>query len=310
MQIYPGKQYIPHFPKGCALTIGNFDGVHCGHVRILQRLRAEAESRRLPAALMIFEPQPAEYFSALRKTEKPYRLTPLRDKLNLLQKTGCLNAVWIARFNAEFSAMSAEKFINEILIETLNVKYLLIGDDFRFGSARGGDLSLLAAQTAFHTENVSSILIEGNRASSTAVREALVLGNLAAAGRILGHDYCLCGRVMHGSKLGREIGCPTANIHLPQHRYPLSGVFVVEVEGFFGRKRGVASFGVNPTVSDANKPKLEVHIFDFHGDLYGKRLNVHFLAKLRDEEKFPDLETLRTQIFRDMDAARAFSAKK
>ncbi|MDO5687459.1 MAG: bifunctional riboflavin kinase/FAD synthetase [Neisseria sp.] len=306
MQIYPGQSFIPHFPHGSALTIGNFDGVHCGHLRILQRLRAEADARGLPTVLMLFEPQPAEYFARIHGRETPYRLSPLRDKLRLLESSGCLNAVWVARFNEAFAAVDAETFIRRILMEQLNVKYLLIGDDFRFGAQRGGDVALLQAQSAFVTEQVSSILAAGNRASSTAVREALSMGNLAMAAQILGHDYCLSGRVMHGRKWGRKIGCPTANIYLPPHRYPLSGVFVVEVTGAFGTKRGVASFGLNPTVSATTRQKLEVHLFELNQDLYGQRLSICFKHKLRDELKFDNLDALREQIFRDMDAARAW----
>ncbi len=306
MQIYPGQFLVPHFPNGSALTIGNFDGVHCGHQRILDRLKSEAQARGLPTVLMVFEPQPAEYFARVNHRDIPYRLSPLRDKLNLLQQTDCLNAVWVARFNQAFAAMDAQTFIRQVLIGTLNAKYLLIGDDFRFGSERKGDVALLSAQQEFVTEQVSSILVAGNRASSTAVREALSSGHLAVARQMLGHDYCLSGRVMHGQKLGRKKLVRTANIYLPPHRYPLSGVFVVDVEGRFGKKRGVASFGINPTVTDDLRQKLEVHIFDLDKDLYGQRLTVYFKHKLRDEEKFTDLDALREQIFRDMDTARTW----
>lgn len=308
MQTWFGLTRSPHFPHGCALTIGNFDGVHRGHVHILECLRAEARARGLPAVAMVFEPQPPEYFARRFGKVLPYRLSPLRDKLALLAASGCLDAVWVLRFNEAFAATAAQTFIDELLIARLGVRFLLIGDDFRFGADRGGDFHLLQEQAAFATARTPSIMVADERASSTAVRMALARGDLAAARQILGHDYCLSGHVRHGAKLGRTLGVPTANIHLPAHHYPMSGVFVVEAEGRFGTRRGAASFGKNPTVSQTPVQKLEVHLLDFHGDLYGERLQVRFLHKLRDEEKFADLEELKTCIEADIAAARAWVA--
>lgn len=307
MNIWFG-QHAPTFPHCSAVTIGNFDGVHTGHRHILQRLSDEAHARQLNSIVIVFEPQPNEFFSRIANKELPPRLTPLRDKLQLLRDTGCINAVWVQRFNPHFAAMSADEFIQRILREQLHTRYLLVGDDFRFGKARGGNFTLLAKQPDFETERTPSILVAGGRASSTAVRQALNAGDLAQANHILGHPYTLSGHVKHGKKLGRTIGCPTANIHLPPHRYALSGVFVVSVSGNFGTRRGVASFGTNPTVSDTPEPKLEVHLFDFSGCLYGERVQVSFLHKLRDETKFATLDDLKAQIHADMQAAQHWIA--
>ncbi|MDK4580546.1 bifunctional riboflavin kinase/FAD synthetase [Kingella kingae] len=303
MKIWLG-QSAPYLPQGSAVTIGNFDGVHTGHRHILNRLATEAAARNLPAIAIVFEPQPAEFFAQQTRKTAPSRLSPLRDKLQLLAQTSSLHGVWVQRFNPTFANTPADVFIQTVLRERLNTRYLLVGDDFRFGKARGGDFDLLCAQSDFVTENTPSILIAGERASSTAVRQALAAGNLPRAEQILGHSYTLSGRVKHGAKLGRTIGCPTANIHLSNHAYALQGVFVVEATGAFGRRAGVASFGRNPTVSHTPEAKLEVHLFDFAGDLYGERLHIRFLHKLRDEERFADLSSLQTQIAADMQAAK------
>ncbi|MDO5356488.1 MAG: bifunctional riboflavin kinase/FAD synthetase [Conchiformibius sp.] len=302
MEIWFGQQPPPL--AGSAVTIGNFDGVHQGHRHILQRLADEARARALTAVAVVFEPQPAEFFARTAGQAAPLRLTPLRGKLALLRESGCLDAVWVRRFNAGFAARHAEDFIDGVLRHGLNTRYLLVGDDFRFGRGRGGGFELLAAQSDFVTERTPSILVAGGRASSTAVRQALQHGRLDTAVQILGHAYTLTGRVKHGAKLGRTLGCPTANVHLPAHRYALCGVFVVKVRGAFGERGGVASFGLNPTVSDTPEPKLEVHLFDFSGRLYGQRVEVEFVHKLRDEVKFDGLAALQAQIQNDMDAAR------
>lgn len=304
MNIWLNNHALPPIPQGSAVTIGNFDGVHLGHQHIVQRLANEAAARQLFSVAIIFEPQPTEFFSQQNHQTAPFRLSPLRDKLRLLAQTGCLNAVRVLRFNAEFANQSAEYFIQRVLRQQLNTRYLLVGDDFRFGKLRSGDFDLLRQQSDFVTEQTPSILVAGERASSTAVRQALQQGRLDLAKQILGHDYVLSGCVKHGKKLGRQLGSPTANVHLPHHHYALCGVFVVEVSGSFGRKRGVASLGQNPTVSSSLHSKLEVHLFDFHGNLYGERIEVAFLHKLRDEQKFDNLTQLRQQIHADMAQAR------
>ena len=308
MRVWLGSGQQPDWPDGTAVTIGNFDGVHCGHRHILMRLRQEAGQRGLSSVVMMFEPQPQEFFAQQVGKILPFRLTPLRDKLDLLAASGCVDAVYVVRFNQQFAAMQPMDFISQMLVKHLHTRYLLVGDDFRFGTRRSGDFTLLQAQNEFVTEHTPSIVVEDVRASSTAVRMALASGNLAYAQLLLGHEYTLSGRVKHGAKLGRELGCPTANVHLPALHYALNGVFVVDVSGAFGRKRGVASFGKNPTVSSGSLQKLEVHIFDCEDDLYRQRLQVHFLHKLRDELKFESLAALQTQIFADMEAARIWQA--
>ena len=217
MNIWLGQQLPTPLPPS-AVTIGNFDGVHTGHRHILQRLASEAQAHQLHSVAIIFEPQPNEFFSRQANRPLPQRITPLRDKIQLLQQTGSVNSVWVQRFNQHFANQTAEQFIQTILREQLNTRYLLIGDDFRFGKGRGGDFNLLDAQRDFETERTPSILISGERASSTAIRQALQTGDIAAANQMLGHPYTLSGHVKHGKKLGRTIGCPTANIHLPPHR--------------------------------------------------------------------------------------------
>ena len=286
--------FRPH-PHGSAVTIGNFDGVHLGHRHILERLRHEADERGLAAVAIVFEPQPQEFFSRQHGAEKPFRLS--------------LDAVWVLRFNAYLAAVSAADFIQHLLIEQLHTRHLLIGDDFRFGAGRQGDFSLLSRCPHFTTERTPSVMVQDVRASSTLVRQALSEGRLGYAASLLGHPYSLSGRVKHGAKLGRTIGCPTANLHLPPHRYPLGGVFVIAAHGTFGTCYGVASFGQNPTVSSLPTQKLEAHLFDFADNLYGQRLRIDFLHKLRDEAKFPGLPELQAQIAADITHAREWLAQ-
>lgn len=307
MQIYLGRS-LPQSLPPCAVTIGNFDGVHLGHRRILQRLSEQARLRGLLSAVVIFEPQPQEFFARQRHASMPYRLTPLRQKLQLLADSGFVDMVWVVRFGVDFAGISAQDFIDKILINRLNTQYLLVGDDFCFGQGRAGNFDLLSKQTAFVTEQTPTIMQDGFRISSTLIRKYLFSGCLKEAAILMGRNYALCGRVKHGAKLGRTLGCPTANIHLPMHHYPLSGVFVVLAECSFGLYQGVASMGLNPTVSQTADTKLEVHLFDFSDNLYGERLRVHFLHKLRDEHKFLNLAQLQQQIATDMDDARNWFA--
>ena len=289
--------------RGCALSIGNFDGVHKGHQSMLTRLRNEADARRLPTALLTFEPHPREFFTNGRP---PARLSTLRDKLDLLRLGGCLDYVFVYRFNTALAALSAQDFIDRVLIRQLNTRYLLIGDDFRFGRQRQGDFQLLSLNTHFVTEAMPAVLIAGERASSSSIRQLLAGGDMVGAENLLGRSYRLSGRVMYGKQLGRTLGFPTANLFLPHRKPALNGVYVVEVDGPFGRKGGVASLGLNPTVSTSRDYKLEVHLFDFSGDLYGQRLTVHFLKKLRDEERYDSLDALVAQISKDAECARVY----
>ena len=287
-----------------ALTIGNFDGVHLGHQAILARLKANANRLSLPACAMIFEPQPCEFFMP---DHAPARLTSLRQKLGYLIQTG-IDCVYVCRFNAEFSRTSPEQFIADILQRQLSVHWLLVGEDFRFGARRAGDISMLRAHSSAHGFSVdvmSSIMLDGKRVSSTAIRQALTFGDLETARKLLGRPYCIGGRVVDGDKIGKKIGFPTANIQLKQNRPPLTGIFVVSVRGALASSPtqplpAVASLGVRPTTHKNGAPVLEVHLLDFNQNIYGQYLQVEFLHKLRDEEKFTDLTALIRQIERDV----------
>lgn len=288
----------------CALTIGNFDGVHRGHRALIDRVTAKAHELHLTSCILTFEPHPREFFAA---DAAPARLTRLRDKLALLADTG-IERVHIARFDARFAALSAGRFIDEVLVRGLGTRWLLVGRDFRFGERRAGDYATLQAAAGRHgltLESMPDVQCDGVRVSSSAVRAALKAGDLAAAERLLGHPYTISGRVAHGAKLGRSLGFPTANIFLRKPP-PLAGIFVVEVDGF---GRGVASLGRRPTVNPVPEPLLEVHLFDWDGELYGEHLRVRILEKLRDEEKYEGLDALKQAIARDARRARDYFAR-
>jgi len=289
-----------------ALTIGNFDGVHLGHRAMIARLSEAARSRGLPTAVMTFEPQPQEFFAP---DQAPARLTSLREKLELLRECGVAR-VYVGRFDYAFAQLTADDFVTRVLRDGLAVKWLLVGDDFRFGARRAGDLAYLksmAPQTGFDVEAMGSVEVAGARVSSTAIRACLEKGDLDGAQRLLGRRYAISGKVVGGDKLGATIGYPTANVQLKRHKAPLSGIFVVDVEGLGPAPLpGVASLGVRPTVKERGRPTLEVHLFDFDERIYGRRITVQFLEKLRDEQKFADLDSLVAQIRLDAAAAREY----
>lgn len=293
-----------------ALTIGNFDGVHLGHQAMLSRLKDAAYRLGLPACVMTFEPHPREFFAP---DQAPTRLTSLREKLQLLAQSE-VDCVHVCRFNYDFARISAEEFITRILHQELSIRWLLVGDDFRFGARRAGDFTMLqtfAAENGFAVEVMPSVIIEDQRVSSTAIRQALASGDLNSARKLLGRAYSISGRVTDGDKLGKQIGFPTANIQLKHNRPPLSGIFAVAVRGAIRSSPatelpGVASLGVRPTVHENGKPVLEVHLFDFNQEIYGHHLQVDFLHKLRDEEKYADLDTLILQIKKDAAQAKDF----
>jgi riboflavin kinase/FMN adenylyltransferase len=293
-----------------AVTIGNFDGLHRGHQAMLARLKEAAAKHGLPSCVLTFEPHPREFFSP---GEAPARLSSLREKSELIQAAG-IDRLHVCRFNQRFASLSPAEFIERVLVKTLGTRWLLVGDDFRFGAKRAGDFVLLkeaGAHFGFEVESLPTVSVENKRASSTAVREALAAGDMRHASELLGRPYSISGHVMHGDKLGRQIGFPTANIQLQHNRPPLSGIFAVEVYGLNGAPlQGVASLGTRPTVHENGRPTLEVFIFNFRDELYGRRLRVDFLKKLRDEEKYPDLDALIAQINRDVDNARAYFASR
>ncbi len=290
-----------------AVTIGNFDGLHLGHKAMLARLQDVAQARGLPSCVLSFEPHPREFFAP---DQAPARLSSLREKAECLRRLG-VDRLHVFRFDRAFSALTAEAFIEQVLGHTLQARYVLVGDDFRYGARRSGDFALLkqaGESLGFDAEFLPTVEVAGERASSTLVRQALAAGELEHAARLLGQPYSISGRVVHGDKLGRDIGFPTANIQLKHNRPPLMGIFAVELCGLNGAPLpGVASLGRRPTVKGANAvPVLEVHLFDFDADIYGRRVRVDFLHKLRDEEKYPDLDSLVAQIRRDVDNAKHY----
>jgi riboflavin kinase/FMN adenylyltransferase len=297
------------------LTIGNFDGVHRGHCAMLERLVEKTRELKLPCSVLTFEPHPREFFAP---ASAPTRLTRLREKLELIAEAG-IDRVHILRFDARLVALDAARFIEEVLLRGLGARWLLVGRDFRFGARRTGDFALLesaAARQGFGLEAMGDVLEDGQRISSSGVRAALAAGDLAGAARLLGRDYSMSGRVAHGEKLGRTLGFPTANIVL-RRSPPLAGIFAVEAEieemrdeEMRGKThtvlRGVASVGRRPTVKENAPPLLEVHLFDWHGDLYGRHLQVKFLRKLRQEEKYDGLDALRSAIKQDVAQAKDY----
>lgn len=289
-----------------ALTIGNFDGVHLGHRAMLARLSEVARARSLPVAVMTFEPQPQEFFAP---DQAPPRLTSLHEKLELLRDCG-VDRVYVCRFDYAFAQLTAGEFVSRILRDGLGVRWLLVGDDFRFGARRAGDFTLLkteSAQCGFEVEAMASVASFGERVSSTAIRRRLQEGDLPGAQQLLGRVYSIAGRVVDGDKLGAQLGYPTANVQLKRAKAPLSGIFVVDMLGLGTQPMpGVASLGVRPTVKERGQPTLEVHLFDFKGNLYGKRVTVRFLEKLRDEQKFAGIDALVAQIDKDAAAAREY----
>lgn len=288
------------------LTIGNFDGVHLGHRALLERLKDYAKRAALPATVLTFEPHPREYFAP---DAAPPRLTSLREKLALLDRCGA-DRVHVCRFNRKLAALTAEQFIERIVVRGLSARHLIVGDDFRFGRSRGGDFAMLQAagfRHRFGVEAMSTVMVEDERVSSSAVRERLEAGQLEQAARLLGRPYCIVGRVVHGDKLGRRLGFPTANIQLKRRRVALTGIFAVTVGGVGSvARQGVASLGVRPTINSFGVPRLEVHLFDWDTELYREHLTVSFLHKLRDEEKYESLEALSAQIARDVEAAKTY----
>jgi len=305
MELIRGLHNLRPRHRGCVATIGNFDGVHLGHQAVIGQLAEKGESLGLPTTVILFEPQPQEFFGPERAVP---RLTRLREKLTALRRYS-VDRVLCVRFDAAFAALEPETFIERVLVEGLGVRYLVVGDDFRFGARRRGDFAMLAqagAHNGFQVVNMHTVEIDGERVSSTRVRAALAAADLVAAEKMLGRPYRMCGRVAHGSKLGRKLGFPTANIHLHRNMTPLKGVFVVEL---FGLEReplpAVASIGTRPTVG-GTRTLLEVHVLDFDQNIYGAYVNVNFLLKLREEKHFASLEELRDWIQRDVDKTRAF----
>jgi len=303
MELIRGLHNLKPRHRGCVVTIGNFDGVHLGHQAVIGQLAEKAQELGLPTLVMLFEPQPQEFF---QPQKAPSRLTRFREKIQALRRYS-VDRVLCARFDARFAGIEPEDFIGRVLVQGLGVRYLVVGDDFRFGRKRRGDFEMLCragGREGFQVVNMHSFTIDGERVSSTRVRAALAAADLAEAEKLLGRPYRMCGRVAHGDKLGREIGVPTANIHLHRRHTPLKGVFAVEMFGLKDEPLpGVASIGTRPTVG-GTRPLLEVHLLDFDQDIYGAHVHVNFLHKFRDEKRFDSIEEMKSQIELDIEHAR------
>jgi riboflavin kinase/FMN adenylyltransferase len=311
MQIHRGFDLgVP----ACALTIGNFDGVHRGHQAMLALLTNEARHRGLPSCVMTFEPHPRDHFAlkAGKPASAPARVATLRDKLAELERCG-IDHVVVVRFDDRFASMSADAFIQDVLVAGLKARYVLVGDDFSFGAKRAGNYAMLDAagsRLTFDVARMMSYEVHGLRVSSTAVRNALAAGDMTLAERLLGRPYAVSGHVVHGRKLGRELGFRTLNLRFGHPRPAVSGIFVVQVHGLPGGPMpGVASLGVRPTVEDAGRVLLETHCLQWPEGLsmdagYGRCLRVDLLHKLHDELKYDGLEALQQGIARDTEDAR------
>jgi riboflavin kinase/FMN adenylyltransferase len=306
-------------PAGCAVTIGNFDGVHRGHQAMLALLTSEARHRGVPSCVLTFEPHPRDHFARLAGKPElaPPRIATLRDKLLELQRCG-VDHVVVQRFNAAFAAMSPQAFIQGVLQQGLRARYVLVGDDFSFGARRAGNYAMLDAAGAQHGFDVARMLsyeVHGLRVSSSAVRDALRSGDMARAEALLGRPYAISGHVVHGAKLGRDLGFRTLNLRFGHPRPAVSGIFVVRVHGLADQPLpAVASLGVRPTVEDNGRVLLEVHCLDWPASLgrdggYGRCVRVDLLHKLHDELKYDGLEALRQGIARDTAAAVAWHAQ-
>ncbi len=306
MQVIRGLHNLRPEHRGCVATIGNFDGVHLGHQAVFKNLLQQAEAFGLPATVVTFEPQPMEFFAP---EAAPARLTRMREKLLAMQDAG-IERVVLLEFGQKMAAMSAADFVQELLIQGLDVRYLLVGDDFRFGHGREGDIDLLrktGRAHGFEVANMNTFMVGEARVSSTRIREALAEGNLEEAKGYLGRPYCIFGRVAHGDARGRKIGFPTANIDLHRKVSPLHGVFAVILHGLDEEPlAGVANIGNRPTVVGDSRYLLEVHLFDFSSEIYGEHVEVEFCKRLRDEQRFDSFEDLSRQIVKDTEAARAF----
>lgn len=310
MELIRGIQNIRALHHGCVLTIGNFDGVHRGHQALLKHLKQEASQRGLPTVVMTFEPQPLEFFLP---EKAPARLTRLRDKIKYLAECG-IDYLLCVKFDKQFAAQTPEEFVSSLLVNKLGVKFLAIGDDFRFGKNREGDFHSLqqaGARYGFEVANTESYCDKGLRISSTAVREALLNDDLVLAESLLGHPYSVCGRVVHGNELGRTIGFPTANIPMKRLVAPVKGVYAVDVYLSDNQSPlpGVANIGSRPTVQGKGV-QLEVHLIDVNMDLYGRRIDVVLRKKLRNEQRFASLDALKQQIADDVATARDFLSQR
>ena len=311
MYLIRGQRNISLFKKRypntyMSATIGNFDGLHLGHQAILNNLKEEAKSIGTSTLVFFTEPHAAEYFSAkgISNTESPPRLCPWREKFRLLNDYGIDYACFL-KFNSSLKSMTPENFIKDIL-EEMNLKSLIVGDDFRFGAERVGDFNLLKEwgnKTNVLVSNTETVIFEGKRVSSTRIREALLKSDFNLAASLLGRPYIYSGKVVYGNQLGRTINVPTANLWIPKQKLSISGVYAVTCMHKGANYKGIANMGVRPTVG-GEQPVLEVHLFDFNDEIYGHRIDVEFKFKIRDEKKFESLAFLKEQIQKDISLAK------
>ena len=295
MQIF---RHIPtNLQQPCALAIGNFDGMHLGHQALLAQLKKTAQAANLEVAVMTFEPHPREFFMP---ESAPARLCSMREKLEYFSQAG-VERVYVCRFNQRFAKVTAEAFMYDILRDAVNAQAVLVGEDFRFGDKRAGSVNDFVA-AGFRLVSLPQVSLGGERVSSTRVRSALADGRLLEAASLLGRGYSISGKVVHGAKRGRQLGFPTANVHMRHERPALKGVYAVKLDGL----NAVANLGVRPTIAGVPKLSLEVHVIDFNGNLYDKHVHVEFLHKIRNEMKFDGLDALKAQIAIDAELARKF----
>lgn len=304
MQLIRGLTSLEPLEQGCVLTIGNFDGVHTGHKKVIEKLAAQGKAMQLPVVVMIFEPQPLEFFLG---GNAPSRLTRLREKI-IQFKSLPVDKLVVIKFNQATANYNAEDFIVDLLVDKLNIKYLVVGDDFHFGKARCGNFAMLkekGEKFGFKVEATDSFFIKQHRVSSTLIRDTLGRGELSEAKQMLGRDYSVCGRVAHGNKRGRTIGFPTANIQMLRRNAPITGVYAVTMAGVGGKEiNGVANVGTRPTVDGGTKVILETHLFDFDQEIYGYYVEVFFKKKIRDEVRFKSFNELKAQIEKDVIVAK------
>jgi riboflavin kinase/FMN adenylyltransferase len=308
MELIRGLHNLRPRHRGCVVTVGAFDGVHRGHQAVIEHLTAKGRELDLPSAVIVFEPLPREYFAPL---EAPPRLMSFREKFVALRSLG-VDRLLRVRFDERVRSMSAKAFVEDVFVAGLGARYVVLGDDFRFGNEREGDLEFtrkLGEVHGFEAMPTSTLALDGERVSSTRIRQALEAGDFALAESLLGRPYSIAGKVIYGRQLGREMGVPTANVALNRLRSPLSGVFAVEVSGpGLERAPGIANVGTRPTVDEGIRAILEVHMLDRDADLYGRHIDVTFLHKIREEKKFDSLDDLKEAITRDVDNTRAWFA--
>ena len=302
MQVF--RHFSSKLVAPCALAIGNFDGIHLGHQALLAKLVETVKARKVLSAVMTFEPHPREFFTP---DQAPARLASLREKLEHFADAG-VDVVYLCRFNQKLASLSSDDFIQQVLIKGVHAQVILVGEDFRFGAGRAGSVADIA-QAGLDLISLPQVDVAENgvqqRVSSTRVRNALNAGQLETAKKLLGRAYSISGKVIHGAQLGRKLGFPTANVHMRHERPALTGVYAVKLDGL----NGVANLGVRPTVAGVPKLLLEVHLFDFAGDLYDKHVHVEFHHKIRDEMKFDGLEALKAQIAKDAVVVRQYFEK-